>query len=90
MRIDRGKVFKKNSRILERDVDGAPVLIDPYRRTLVRLNSTGREIWRLVDGARPVAEVLETLEIEFDVDAKKLKRDVLGLLQELAKREMIR
>ena len=87
--IDNDYSFRKNDTIIHKELDGAPILIDPYRRTLTHLNPVALEIWKLLDGKRPVSAMLEALREEFDIDETVLRKDVLGFLDELAKREMI-
>jgi hypothetical protein len=87
--VNSNHCFSKNSTIIYKELDGATVLIDPYRRTIVNLNDTAREVWHLLDGQRPVAGVIEAMREGFDIDEVTLRKDVLSFLDELAKREMI-
>jgi hypothetical protein len=87
--IDINYCFKRNDKIIYKDEGGAQVLIDPYRRTLVELNPTALRIWQLLDGSCPVFQIIEILKNEFEVDARSLGKDVMGLINELHKREMI-
>jgi len=81
--------YAKNSTIIERQTAEGPVLIDPYRRVMVPLDPVGREIWRLIDGARNASSMVKALGGMFDVEEETLRRDVGSFLGELAKREMI-
>jgi len=89
MRIDKESNFRKNGRIMCKNIDGTDVLIDPYRRTLVHLNPTASLIWRLLDGERSCAGIIEALREEFEAGDKQIEADVVSLLKELLKREMI-
>lgn len=79
--------FKKNSQIICKEADAA--LVDPYRRTLVRLNPAGLRVWQLLDGARSTESIIDIMEAEFEVDIDTLGKDVRDFLKELARREMI-
>jgi len=81
--------YTKNPAIIEKDLPEGPVLIDPYRRTMVPLDPVGLEIWRLLDGSRDVEDMVTILSGLFDVGEETLRRDVASFLRELAKREMI-
>jgi hypothetical protein len=89
MRVDTGYCYRKNDQIIYKDLGGAPVLIDPYRRTLVQLNPTAHKIWLLLDGERPVTAIIEVLNAEFEIDPGKLEQDISSFLKELVRREMI-
>lgn len=88
--VDARYCFRKNEQILYKELKEGPVLIDPYRRTLIRLNPAALEIWRLLDGERPVSAIIETILDSFEVDGETAKKDVTGFLKDLARREMIR
>lgn len=87
--INMQRYYKKNNQILCREFSDGPVLIDPYRRTLVRLNPTALEIWHLLDGGHSTEEIAHALEDRFDADAEDLKKDIAGFIQELVRREMV-
>jgi coenzyme PQQ biosynthesis protein PqqD len=90
MPADMKYCFRKNDTIIYKDADGNAALIDPYRRTLVKLNPAAHRIWQLLDGEHPVAAIIEMLKDEFDADAKILEKDVTGFIKELTRREMIK
>jgi coenzyme PQQ biosynthesis protein PqqD len=87
--IDTNYCFRRNEKIFYKNEGGSPVLIDPYRRTLVELNPTALRIWQLLDGSHSVAAIIEILKNEFEADSQSVDKDVTGLLKELHKREMI-
>ncbi len=82
--------FRKNDTILYKELSGTPALIDPYRRTLVRLNPAAFEIWQLLDGTRSVLEIIGSVRDAFEIDEASLRKDVIGFLKEMLRREMIR
>jgi hypothetical protein len=90
MTIDMQRNFKKSDQIICKEFEEGPVLIDPYRRTLIKLNPTALEIWGLLDGERPVSMIVETIRDRFEVDDETLKKDVVIFLKDLIKLEMIR
>ena len=90
MDLDIGYCFSKNGQIIYKDLGDGPALIDPYRRTLVKMNPTALYIWELLDGGRSVAAIIEILKAEFEIDPKIIKKDVINFLKELNKREIIK
>ena len=81
--------FRKNEQILYREIEGGAVLIDRYRRTMMRLSSVALEIWQLLDGKRSVADIIKALKEVFEVDEEDLKKDVIGFIKDLARREVV-
>ena len=56
---------------------------------LYTLNPTGHAIWKKLDGKRTLRDIASLLADEFDAPMVDLERDVLGLVNELAKRKML-
>jgi hypothetical protein len=90
MRVDKDRCLIKNSRIMCKEIDGATVLIDPYRRTFVRLNSTASGIWRLIDSKHTCSAIIQELKSIFEVEDIVLEKDVVGFLKQLLEREIIK
>jgi hypothetical protein len=90
MMVDTRYRFKKNDSMIYKELADGPVLIDPYRRTVIRMNPVAFEIWRLLDGERSVSDVMDSLRETFDVDEQDLEKDMTSFLKELIKREMLR
>jgi hypothetical protein len=89
MRADAGYCYRKNDQIIYKDLGDGPVLIDPYRRTLVKLNPTAHRIWQLLDGRHSSGAIVDILKNEFEADAQTIEKDVRSLLKDLIRREII-
>jgi hypothetical protein len=76
--------------VICKDSGDETMLIDPYRRVMIPLNPAATKIWGLIDGARTVSAIVESVTDSFDVDGETAKRDVVDFLKELIRREMIR
>lgn len=87
--VDMHYCFKKNDRMICKESKDGPVLIDPYRRTLIQLNPTALEVWHLIDGTRSVADIVEVMLGAFEIDEEVLRKDTTSLLKDLMKREII-
>ena len=53
------------------------------------LDETGKEIWALLDGKRSLNEIIVDLEKCYSASAGTIRRDVLGLIGELAGRGIV-
>jgi hypothetical protein len=89
MTVSQDYCFSKNSQIIARREGEETALIDPYRRTMARLNPVGSRVWELVDGTRSTASIIDIMKGEFEVEAERLAKDVRAFLKDLARREMI-
>jgi hypothetical protein len=88
--IDQKHCFRKIESVIYKELEKEAALIDPYRRVLIKLNPTAQEIWKLLDGERPVTEIVEILSREFKMSENYVRDDVLDFLKQLASRELIR
>ncbi len=49
------------------------------------LNETGAFIWEKLDGKSTLAEIISSMQTEFDVDAETAKNDLLAFVAEMGK-----
>jgi len=90
MGIDIKYFFGKNEQIIFKDMEDGPALIDPYRRTLVRLNPAAHRIWQLLDGKHSAEDIIGIMGAEFEIDDLTIRGDVVDFIKDLIRREMIK
>lgn len=88
--LDMNRLFTKNDQILFKVIGGEPVLVDPYRRELMRLNPVASETWELLDGKRSLGQIIDAVKENFDADEGVVRRDVMDFIKELVSLEIIR
>jgi hypothetical protein len=73
------KVFKKNIAYRVRIADGHNFLIgnDAYHE----INSSGEEIWELIDGKVSVGDIVKQLTKSYAIDSEIVSQDVYEFLQ---------
>jgi len=76
-------------RTASRVFSGEAVIITPADNVIRMLNPTGSRIWELADGTRTVAQIVETLTAEYDVDETRAERTTRELLDTLSDKGMI-
>ena len=64
--------------------EGTLILVDAGQ--VFQLNLLGADVWKLCDGRREPAEIVDALLAEYDVERDELERDVLGFLEEMRER----
>ena len=94
-KIDLDKVYAPSEDVVVREIEGEVVIvplvsgIGDMEDELFTLNETGRDIWKRVDGSKPLAAVVRELAEEYDAPVGLIEGDVVGLLEELLVRKMV-
>jgi hypothetical protein len=96
MSIALEDVYKPSDDIVAREIEGEIIIvplvagIGDMEDELFTLNETGKAIWDRLDGQTSLADVVTTLETEYEVaEDGAIERDVLGLVAELVTRRML-
>jgi Coenzyme PQQ synthesis protein D (PqqD) len=93
IRIDA--VYAPSEDIVAREIEGELIIvplvagIGDAEDELYTLNETGRAIWARLDGERSLRGVAAVLAQDYDAPPGEIERDVLGLVEELARRRML-
>jgi hypothetical protein len=88
-------VYGPSGDVVAREIEGEIVIvplvagIGDMEDELYALNETGRAVWGLLDGVRPLKDVVQELAGVFDATPRVIEEDVIGLLGELLKRKMV-
>ena len=80
--------MKTNKEYVLREIAGEPLLIPTGMASqklngMIRLTETAAYIWKQVDTASDLEEIVEKILQEFEVDEEIARRDVYGFLREL-------
>ncbi|SEF17199.1 PqqD family protein [Jiangella alba] len=70
--------------VRELDVDGAVTLFHEPTQTALVLNETASDVWRLLDGRRTVADIVDELAQVYAADAGTIRSGVHAALRQLA------
>jgi hypothetical protein len=87
-------VFRRSDSLVTRDLAGEKVII-PVRGkvgdlgSIYTLNAIGSDVWNLLDGSRPVQEIVTRLQLEYEVDPATLSADIQRLLSEMQQEGLI-
>lgn len=91
----RDTVYGVTEDVVAREIEGELILVPLVtgmaedEDALFTLNETGRAIWDRLDGKRSLRETVAELSDEFDDPDGEIEADVLGLVEELARRKMV-
>jgi hypothetical protein len=93
--IDLDAAYAPSEDVVAREIEGEIIIVPltsgmgDMEDELYTLNDTGRAIWLKLDGLRPLRAVVSELAAEFDAPAALIEQDIVGLLEELARRKMV-
>ena len=76
--------------ITYRVIDGEAVILNLDKGYYYSLNEVGTRIWEAIDKKKSLNEMLDSLKEEYQVPAEQLKSDLLGLIKDLEKEELLR
>ncbi len=88
-------IYKPSEDVVARDVQGEFIIIPitsgiaESDEEIFSLNESGRAVWEKLDGKRTLEEIVDILALEFDGSVEEIKKDCLGISEELLKRKMI-
>lgn len=89
MNIALDQVVCQNEDTAFREIDGLAYVIDPATSDLHSFSKLATRIWVLLDGRRTVAEVIDVIVGEFDVDRETAEADTVELLEALFEKGLI-
>jgi len=81
--------------IVAREIEGELIIVPltagsgDTEDDLFTLNETGRAIWDRLDGKKSLKKVVDELNSEYDSPADKIETDVIGIVQELLRRNIV-
>lgn len=82
------QVCTRSAEVIERDLQGESVLLDLNTGIYYSLNPAGGFIWRMLDGARTVREIVDLVVAEFDVDPENAAADTVELVSDLLEQKL--
>ena len=87
--------FAPSEDVVAREIEGEFIIvpltdgIGDMEEELYSMNETGLAIWKCLDGKTTLAQVVAKLSEQYSASSGEIEQDVLGLVDELAKRKII-
>ncbi len=78
----------KHDEVVYTDLEEGAVLLHLETRFYYSLNEVGQSIWRLLDSAESLEDMLRRLEEEYEVDVQRVEESVSKFLQELEREQL--
>ncbi len=80
---------KIKKHLLWKVIDDEVVIVDPHGDEYSYLNSTGSDVWRMIDSGCGIEEIVQTLSDTYDEAKDKIRNDVLRLVDDLVSEGLI-
>lgn len=90
MLIDMDSVLAPNEHCPVREVGTGLVLMAPEGTATHSLDEIGAFIWRQIDGRRSLADVIDALIAEYEVDSAQATDDVRSFVSQLLEADLVR
>ena len=96
--VTLGAIYTPSEDVVFRDIEGELIIVpltwgvggaEDEQDAIFTLNEWGRAVWERLDGQRSLRDVVAELSAEFNATEGEIGTDVLGLVQELARRKMV-
>jgi len=88
--VDLQAVLAKNPNAAYRIYDGKATVVLPDQAEVDVLNEVGSAVWDRIDGARTLAQILDSVVEEFEVDRDHALSDMLEFVAVLREHRMVR
>ena len=88
--IDLDTVVVQTKDLFSSELDGETVLMSLTQAAYYGLDSTGQQIWNMLDQPSRVGDLCERLVAKYDVDRTTCEQEVCDFLNELNKEGLIR
>jgi hypothetical protein len=93
--IQLDAVYAPSDDIVAREIEGEIIIVPlvsgiaDVDDELFTLNESGKAIWDRLDGTATLRQVAADLCEQYDGEPGEIEKDVLGLVEELARRRML-
>jgi len=75
--------------VFREEFDDWSIVFDPDQGLALGLNPVGALVWKLFDGTRTIAEILETLAKDFDEVPPEAERELEEFVEDLVRRGFV-
>ncbi len=81
--------IQRNDTLVQATIDGETVMMNIDKGQYYGLDTIASCIWNQIDSFKPVAQICQSLQEEYEVDHEQCQRDVLNFLHQLAEQDAI-
>jgi hypothetical protein len=95
VKVGRDTVCLVSEDVVAREIEGELIIVPlaagvgDMEDELYTLNATGRAVWSRLDGTKTLGDIAGELSAEFGAPREQIEADVVGLVEELARRRIV-
>jgi len=78
------KKIRRNDEAVWRVIDDEVVVLIPGERALHALRGCGSRVWELIDGETTIAEIIQQICTEYEVEPQKAREEINEYVSRLA------
>ena len=82
-------IYALRSEVATEAVDDELIVLDLVRNRYAGLNSVGATVFSLLDGVRPLSQIIETIAEAYDVALDQAREDIFAFVDEALRAELI-
>ncbi len=75
--------YKIPEHTIFREVDGKAIALNLDTGQYYTMNELGTRVWELLQANKPAAEIVETIELEYDAESEQIASDLAAFLSDL-------
>lgn len=83
------RILKRHPDASFQEIDGKALVVVPQRAAIEVLSEVGTRVWSLIDGRRTVAEIMDRIAADYDVERAQLEADIQEFVGSLDRAEML-
>lgn len=81
--------YSRRTELAWKIVDGNALVLDDCEARVYSFNQAGTMVWQLLDGKHSLEAIIKNIAESFAIDFNRGRNDVLHLIKDLYKRDMI-
>jgi hypothetical protein len=95
LKVELDKAYIPSEEVVARVIEGEMIIvpltsgIGDMEDELFSLNATGRAVWDRLNGRDSLQTIIADLDRAYEARPNQIEQDVLGLMEELARRKMV-
>ncbi|MEM7358856.1 MAG: PqqD family peptide modification chaperone [Pseudomonadota bacterium] len=82
-------IYKQVEECLLEDMDGELLLYNPATAVTLHLNGPSAIIWKLLDGQRSVADIIDVVKEAYPEQSEQIDDDVSDVVKDLHERQVL-
>ena len=87
--INWSRTIRQSPQVVSSRLGDAGVLVHLTTNRIFEVNATGLRIWELAGEGRTLREIDAALRAEFQVEPERLRQDLLALVAELSREQLL-